>query len=63
MNDKAIYTSESTYKRLWQEYKIYDDHLEFITLLGHITIPFNQIELIEVQESDVKLQEHICDHQ
>ena len=54
MNEKVIYTSESTFKSLWQEYRIYEDHLEFVTHFGLITIPFDKIEHIEVQESDVK---------
>jgi hypothetical protein len=54
MKAKVIYTSESTFKSLWQEYRIYEDHLEFVTHVGLITIPFDQIEKIEVQESDVK---------
>ncbi|MGA1870168.1 MAG: hypothetical protein ACMUJM_16650 [bacterium] len=54
MKEKAIYISESTFKSLWQEYRIYEDHLEFVTHVGLITIPFDQIEKIEVQESDVK---------
>ena len=54
MNKNLIYTSESTFKSLWQEYRIYEDHLDFVTLFGHIIIPFDQIEHIEVQESDVK---------
>lgn len=54
MNDNLIYTSESTYKNLWQKYKIFEDHLEFDTLFGTLTIPFAQIESIDIQDSDIK---------
>ena len=54
MGEQAIYTSSSTFKSLWQEYRIYNDHLEFDTLVGIVSIPFDQIEHFEVQDSDVK---------
>ena len=54
MKANPIYTSMSTAKSFWQEYKIYNDHLEFDTLFGLINIPFDIIESIDVQESDVK---------
>lgn len=53
MKETALYTSASTFKNLWQEYRIYKDHLEFDTLWGHLKIPFDQIEHFEIQESDV----------
>jgi len=54
MSEKLIYSSESTFKGLWQKYRIYEDHLEFDTIFGLIIIPFDIIESIEVQESDLK---------
>lgn len=54
MNESALYTSKSTIKSLWQEYRIYKDHVEFGTHFGIISIPFDKIEHIEIQESDVK---------
>ena len=54
MSEHPLYISKSTVKSFWQEYKIYDDHVEFSTLFGNISIPFDSIEKIEVQESDVK---------
>lgn len=54
MSDAPLYVSKSTAKSLWQEYRIYKDHVEFGTLFGTITIPFDNIERIEVRESDVK---------
>ena len=54
MNEKVLYTSKSTIKSLWQEYRIYKDHIEFSTHFGIVSIPFDIIEHIEVQESDVK---------
>ena len=53
MNENAIYISKSTIKSLWQEYRIYKDHVEFATHFGVISIPFDKIEHVEVQQSDV----------
>lgn len=49
-----IYTSKSTARSLWQEYRIYDDRLEFDTLVGCMIIPLEQVEKISVSESEVK---------
>ena len=54
MNEKAIYTSLSTVKSLWQEYRIYENRLEFDTHLGNMKIPFSHIEQISISESDVQ---------
>lgn len=53
MSQLPIYTSNCSLKSLWQEYRIYQDHLEFDTLFGRMTIQFDQIERVEVAESDV----------
>src|SRR5215475_4858270 len=49
MSDPLVYTSKSSVKSLWQEYRI-----EFSTLFGQLTIPFEQVESVEVSESDLK---------
>ena len=54
MSDALVYTSKSSVKSLWQEYRIYEDRLEFSTLFGQLTIPFEQVESVEVSESDLK---------
>ncbi len=54
MTDTPTYTSKSTAKSLWQEYRIYRDHLEFDTLFGRMTIPLEQVERVMVSESDAK---------
>ena len=54
MSDTPIYTSKSTVKSLWQEYRIYDDRVEFDTPFGQMTIPFDNIERADVSESEVK---------
>src|SRR5262245_54812472 len=54
MSDTPVYTSKSSVKSLWQEYRIYEDRLEFSTLFGQMTIPFEQLESVEVSESDLK---------
>ncbi len=54
MSETPIYTSKSSIKSLWQAYRIYADRLEFDTLFGQMTIPFAQVERVDVAESDVK---------
>ena len=54
MSEKAIYTSVCNVKSLWQEYRIYDNRVEFDTLLGKMTIPFAHIERINISKSEVK---------
>ena len=54
MSDEPIFTSVSTVKSLWQEYRIYNNRVEFDTLFGLMTVPFNHIEQVSVLESDVK---------
>jgi hypothetical protein len=54
MEASPIYTSQSTVKSLWQEYRIYDDHLEFDTLFGRMEIPFEDVEEAVVSESEVE---------
>jgi len=54
MSDTPIYTSKSTAKSLWQEYHIYRDRVEFDTLFGCMSVPFEHVESVEVSESEVK---------
>lgn len=54
MKTTLKYTSKCTAKSLWQEYRIYNDHLEFGTLFGNVIIPFEQIENTSVMESEIK---------
>ena len=54
MSDTPIYTSKSTVKSLWQEYRVYDDRVEFDTLFGQMTVPVDHIERVNVSESKVK---------
>lgn len=54
MNNKPISTSKSTNKSIWQEYLIYNDRIEFNTLFGKMTVPFDHIERVNVAESDLK---------
>ena len=53
MNPEPLYTSGSTAKSLWQKYHIYENRVEFDTLFGKMAIPFEEIERIEVSESEV----------
>ena len=48
------YRSASTVRSLWQEYRIFDDRLEFATHFGTMTIPFDVIERLEIRPSDLK---------
>ena len=54
MTERPDYTSKSTVKSLWQEYRVCEDRVEFDTLFGQMTIPFEHIERIDVSESEVK---------
>lgn len=54
MSNTPVYTSKSTVKSIWQEYRIYDDRVEFETHLGKMAIPFDQIEKVEISESEAK---------
>jgi hypothetical protein len=53
MTDTALYTSPSTARSLWQEYRIYADRIEFSTLFGTMTVPFASIESADVAGSDM----------
>ncbi len=53
MNDTPLYVSPSTARSLWQEYRIYADRVEFATLLGTLTVPFESIESADVAGSDM----------
>jgi hypothetical protein len=54
MSERPDYTSKSTVNSLWQEYRVCEDRVEFDTLFGQMTIPFEHIERIDVSESEVK---------
>lgn len=54
MSDTVVYRSTSTAKSLWQEYRIYDDRVEFDTHLGNLTVPFDHVEGVEISESEVR---------
>jgi len=53
MNGKPVFTSPSTVKSLWQEYRIFEDRVEFDTHFGVMTVPFGHIESVEISESEV----------
>ncbi len=54
MNETPLYTSKSTAGSLWQEYRLYENRLEFDTQLGYMTIPLEHVERVAVSESEVK---------
>ena len=54
MTKTPVYTSGSTVKSFWQEYHIWEDRLEFDTHFGKMTIPVDQIERVDVSESEVR---------
>ena len=54
MSETALYTSRSTVKSLWQEYRVYDDRVEFDTLFGKMIVPFDCVERVDISESEVK---------
>lgn len=54
MTDAPVYTSPGSVRSLWQTYRIYDDHLEFDSIFGRLTVPFDRIEDVSVVGSDLK---------
>ena len=54
MSDQPIYTSKSTIKSIWQEFRLYDDRIEFDTHFGMMTVPLAHIEQVEISESEVR---------
>jgi hypothetical protein len=58
MSEVPIYTSKCSAKNLWQEYRIYDDRVEFHTWFGPWVIPFDQIESVEISEPLLKAVLH-----
>lgn len=54
MSEIPAYVSKSTIKSFWQEYRIYDDHLELDTLFGRMRIPFSEVDQAEVADSEVR---------
>jgi hypothetical protein len=59
MSEAAIYTSKCSAKSLWQEYRIYDDRVEFHTWHGPWVIPFDQVESVEIAEPLLKAILHL----
>ena len=54
MKENPVYTSRSTVRSLWQEYRIYDNRVEFATKFGLMVVPFEHIEQVDAVESDVQ---------
>jgi hypothetical protein len=54
MNEEATYSSTSTVKSLWQEYRIYNDRVEFDTHFGTMIIPLAHVERVDVSESEIR---------
>lgn len=54
MADALIYVSVSTTRSLWQEYRVFDDRVEFATLFGLMKIPLDEIEKVEISESEIR---------
>jgi hypothetical protein len=53
VSETPLFRSGSSLKSLWQEYAIFADRLEFHTLLGTWSVPFSEIDAIEVAEARV----------
>ena len=54
MKSEPLFISKSTVKSLWQEYRVFEDRVEFDTHFGMMTVPFAHIETVEVSESEVE---------
>jgi hypothetical protein len=53
MSNQPIYTSKSTVKSLWHEYRVYQNRVELDSPVGLLVIPFEKVEGVDVSESDV----------
>ena len=53
-DQQPLHVSKCTARGLWQEYRIFDDRVELLTHFGTMTVPFDEIERAEVQDSDIK---------
>ncbi len=58
MGDAALLCSNRRPGSIWQQYRIYDDHLELSTMFGRWTIPFGDIERAEVAEPALRALFH-----
>jgi hypothetical protein len=54
VSDEPVYVSGSSFKSIWQEYRIYGDRLEFETKFGQMIVPFENIDGFEVLDADTK---------
>lgn len=51
MDEEPVYQARCAVRSLWQKYRIYDDRLDLDTRFGLMSIPFENIETIEVRPS------------
>lgn len=49
MEEAPRYRSRCTNRRLWQKYRVYDDRLELDTRFGLMSIPFENIDAMEIR--------------
>ena len=50
MIESPRFVSRCTAKNLWHEYRIYRDRIELPSLFGTWSVPFDQVEDVEVNE-------------
>lgn len=53
--DFPLYSSEGTFRSLWQKYYVYRDKLVLKTLLSKITIPFDEFDKVEIHPPNLKV--------
>jgi hypothetical protein len=53
MSEETLYVSGCSFKNFWQEYSIYSNRIELKSLIGTMTIPFENIEEFTKAESDL----------
>jgi hypothetical protein len=51
MEQPPLYRSKCSAKNFWKEYRIFDDRVELDTFFKTITVPFDDVEGIEVANS------------
>jgi hypothetical protein len=51
VEEHLLYTSKRSAKNFWRQYRIFDDRVELDTLFKTITVPFGEVEGVEVANS------------
>jgi hypothetical protein len=51
MDQEPLYKSKCSVKNFWSEYRIFDDRVDLDTVFKTLTVPFDEVEGVEVANS------------